>query len=282
MAFNWSNLFGGLGSMFGAGINSATQMKINQENIKMQKEFAQNGIQWKVQDAEKAGIHPAIALGANTYQATPSSVAPDVGSGVSGAFKHFGSAIDSFVEDKEEERNLQLENMKLQNEKEKLEIEKMRNANNPNHFSGLNPKAYTPAPYTTTYETAGGKMVIALNKDLMDYASENKFQDVNMNALIVKEMEEHAHNLNAKSLANGSNKFYIPASLDEIGLNGGLPFLWPVEKKDWQKYVDDRIAVEKKNATKARKEKELEARRRRIGTSADDIPFLHGYRSYGF
>lgn len=143
--FNWGGLagglIGGLGSMIGAGINSATQKQINKENIAMQKEFAQNGIQWKVQDAKKAGIHPSVALGAQTYQATPSSVAPDVGSGVSGAFKHFGSAIDSFIDDKEEERNLQLEALKLANEKDKLEIAKMKQGANNGNVS-LNPNTY--------------------------------------------------------------------------------------------------------------------------------------------
>lgn len=132
-------LFGGLGSLVGAGINSATQSQVNKENIEMQKEFAQNGIQWKVQDAQKAGIHPAVALGAQTYQATPSSVGGDMGSGVSNAFKHFGSAIDSFIDDKEEERSLQLEALKLANEKERLEIAKMKTP------SSLNPSSYVPS-----------------------------------------------------------------------------------------------------------------------------------------
>lgn len=136
-------LLGGFGSIIGAGINSATQSKINKENIAMQKEFAQNGIQWKVQDAQKAGIHPAVALGAQTYQATPSSVAPDVGSGVSGAFKHFGSAIDSYIDDKSEERQLQLEALKLANEKDRIEIEKAKKGSNDN--ASLNPNSYIPS-----------------------------------------------------------------------------------------------------------------------------------------
>lgn len=41
------------------------------KNIKMQKQFAQNGIQWKVADANKAGIHPLYALGAQTHSFAP-------------------------------------------------------------------------------------------------------------------------------------------------------------------------------------------------------------------
>lgn len=40
-------------------------------NANLQREFAQNSIQWKVQDAIKAGIHPLAALGASGYSASP-------------------------------------------------------------------------------------------------------------------------------------------------------------------------------------------------------------------
>lgn len=39
----------------------------------MQKEFAQNGIRWKVEDAVKAGLHPLAALGAQGASYTPVS-----------------------------------------------------------------------------------------------------------------------------------------------------------------------------------------------------------------
>lgn len=48
-------------------------------NIALQREWAQNAIQWKVADAQKAGIHPLYALGASTTSFSPVSV------GVSGA-----------------------------------------------------------------------------------------------------------------------------------------------------------------------------------------------------
>lgn len=46
----------------------------NQANIDMQREFAKNGIRWKVQDAMSAGIHPLYALGAQTQSFSPISV----------------------------------------------------------------------------------------------------------------------------------------------------------------------------------------------------------------
>lgn len=46
--------------------NIANQQAINAQNIAEQEKFAQNTIQWKVADANKAGINPLAALGAST------------------------------------------------------------------------------------------------------------------------------------------------------------------------------------------------------------------------
>lgn len=43
-------------------------------NIAMQKEFAQSGIRWKVEDAARAGIHPLYAMGAQGAMASPVTV----------------------------------------------------------------------------------------------------------------------------------------------------------------------------------------------------------------
>lgn len=57
----------------------------------LQKTFAKNAIQWKVKDAQKAGIHPLYALGANTVSYSPVSVGqPDLGA----MGQDIGSAID--------------------------------------------------------------------------------------------------------------------------------------------------------------------------------------------
>lgn len=47
------------------------QWDLAQQQMQMQKEFAQNGIRWRVQDAEAAGLHPLAALGT-----MPSSYSP--------------------------------------------------------------------------------------------------------------------------------------------------------------------------------------------------------------
>lgn len=67
----------GIGSIIGSNNSAASAEAINQANYEHQKEFAQNGIRWKVADAKAAGLHPLAALGAQTAGYTPSAVVGD-------------------------------------------------------------------------------------------------------------------------------------------------------------------------------------------------------------
>lgn len=51
-----------------------------QQNTEMQKEFAQNGIRWKVADAKAAGLHPVFALGGSGASYTPNPIT--IGGGI--------------------------------------------------------------------------------------------------------------------------------------------------------------------------------------------------------
>lgn len=44
---------------------------VNQQQIDLAREFAKNGIQWRVEDAKKAGLHPLYALGAGATASPP-------------------------------------------------------------------------------------------------------------------------------------------------------------------------------------------------------------------
>lgn len=57
-----------------ARANNALQEKIAQQNLEQQREFAQQGIRWKVQDATAAGLHPLAALGSQVSSFSPISV----------------------------------------------------------------------------------------------------------------------------------------------------------------------------------------------------------------
>ena len=77
-----------LAGLLGAGISGAfgligqnkqnkANRAINAQNIQLQKDFAQQGIQWRVADAKAAGIHPLAALGAQTHSYAPQSIGMD-------------------------------------------------------------------------------------------------------------------------------------------------------------------------------------------------------------
>lgn len=130
--------FNFLGSLFGAGINSAVQSDINNKNANLQREFAQNSIQWKVQDAQKAGIHPLYALGAGGYQASPSYAGPDVGGSVSNALRGLGSAIGAKEQEEflREKQDLELESLALDNLAKRKQISEMGQNVNLNNIFG--------------------------------------------------------------------------------------------------------------------------------------------------
>lgn len=69
-SFDPLNFIGGLMSM-------ENQNKLAQRQEDLQREFAQNSIQWRVNDAKKAGIHPLAALGSQGISYNPSYVGGD-------------------------------------------------------------------------------------------------------------------------------------------------------------------------------------------------------------
>jgi len=84
-----SQIIGGI-----IGKNSAE--KAQKQNIQLQKDFAQHGIQWRVEDAKAAGIHPLAALGAQTTSFSPISVGGDpLAAGISGAGQDISRAVNA-------------------------------------------------------------------------------------------------------------------------------------------------------------------------------------------
>jgi len=117
MATPWDGILGAAGSVIGSifGKSEADQ------NVKMQKQFAQQGIQWKVADAKKAGIHPLYALGAQTHSFAP--VQTGISENMASAGQSLGRAVDAYRSNGERldgftkaSQSLQLENQKLNND----------------------------------------------------------------------------------------------------------------------------------------------------------------------
>lgn len=97
-----------LGSVLGAiGTGIGTYLNYNQnkdmnaqqayaeqqrfeKNVALQKEFAQNAVKWKVDDALQSGIHPLYALGAPTMSFSPQALG-DIGSNKTDFAKSFSS-----------------------------------------------------------------------------------------------------------------------------------------------------------------------------------------------
>lgn len=99
----------------------------------MQKEFAKEGIRWRVADAKAAGIHPIYALGASGATYTPSSAAFAADTSIPNAFAAAGQDIGRAVNSTRTQtervtaftqaaQGLALEKGKLENEVLKLEI----------------------------------------------------------------------------------------------------------------------------------------------------------------
>lgn len=89
-----AGLFGG-----GGGSNYWQQLGIMREQAQLQREFAQNGIQWRVRDAQAAGIHPLYALGGSGASYSPSAVhvgdsgSPDLGRDLRDMGQGIGRAV---------------------------------------------------------------------------------------------------------------------------------------------------------------------------------------------
>lgn len=61
-----------LGSLFGGRRDRKAQEEANAQNVAYQREFAQHGISWRVEDAKRAGLHPLFALGGTGATFSPS------------------------------------------------------------------------------------------------------------------------------------------------------------------------------------------------------------------
>lgn len=85
-------IIGGLGSLVGGAISATNSKKVARMNIEAQREFAQNGVRWRVADAKAAGVHPSVALGMSGASFTPvSGYTGDYG--ISEAAQQFGQGI---------------------------------------------------------------------------------------------------------------------------------------------------------------------------------------------
>lgn len=86
---------GAAASLAGGFLNRSAAQDMNAQNIANQMLFAKNAIQWKVQDAQKAGIHPLFALGASTQGFNNVVGDTSLGSAISDAGQNIGRAVSA-------------------------------------------------------------------------------------------------------------------------------------------------------------------------------------------
>jgi hypothetical protein len=122
-------MFEAIGSLVGAGLNYLG----GQKNLALQKAAMKKGIQWKVADAKKAGIHPLYALGAPAFNPSPvnfgdmASAGQDIGRALD-AGKTFKGKVDEFTA---ATQKLQIRRMELENNLLASQVAKSNQPGNP-------------------------------------------------------------------------------------------------------------------------------------------------------
>lgn len=100
-----------LGGLFG----KSSQKKQMEAQIDAQRQFAQNGIRWKVEDAQKAGVHPLYALGASTNSFSPIGIGGDpLAEGIANAGQDIGRAVAAKQTAPERAFSTQMQALQLQ------------------------------------------------------------------------------------------------------------------------------------------------------------------------
>lgn len=128
-----ATLLGGGMGLLGGGINALFNRKANRQNEQAQRDFAQHGVQWKVEDAKRAGIHPLYALGANTTSFSPSYVGDSsIGNSLQNMGQDVSRAMIAQTDQKTRDiayetavKQRTLENMTLDNQIKATQLRKM-------------------------------------------------------------------------------------------------------------------------------------------------------------
>lgn len=145
-------------------------------NVELQREFAKNGIQWRVEDARKAGLSPLAALGSGGASFSPvsvGSVAPDFDSTVpylGQMGQNISRAVRATASEKTRQElemgELQLDNMRLDNQLLQMRINQMSQIGPP---VPTEPRVMPDTGYT---KTLGGGLAPVPSHDFADRAED--------------------------------------------------------------------------------------------------------------
>lgn len=136
----------GLGSTVGGGIDSNqankttqgyynSQMNLARQQMQFQQDYAKSVMQWRVEDAKKAGVHPMAALGMSNPSYSPVSL-PSIPSsaGIDASFNpmEFGQSLNyaaTKAKDRQQQAQmvgLQMRGLELDNEFKQAQIDALK------------------------------------------------------------------------------------------------------------------------------------------------------------
>lgn len=82
-------------SLIGGAIGNRSRESAGNKNADMQREFAQQGVRWRVADAKAAGLHPLAALGMSGMPSASPAYVGDTGQWAADAGQDIGRAINA-------------------------------------------------------------------------------------------------------------------------------------------------------------------------------------------
>lgn len=167
-----------IGNMIGSQQNASSQDEANkinreqdQQNIAMQKEFAQHGVRWKVEDAKRAGINPLVALGGSTHSFSPVSVGAE-SSRPGDMAVNMGQDISRAIQATRTQNERQLVNLQLANAQADLDGKVIDNQIRASQLQKMNQTGPPmPSAMDTGYISGQGNSVKVKPSEV--YASES-------------------------------------------------------------------------------------------------------------
>lgn len=206
-------------SLIGGLFGQKSQEKTAEKNIQLQKDFAQQGIQWKVADAKAAGIHPLYALGAQTHSFSPVSVGDSLSPALANAGQDIGRAINSTSDGSTRVSAIAKAAEALALEKAGLENELLRSQIRRNNSAGTPP----PVPLPGT-------------KWLIPGQGETTIPDV-PGTILDKPLE--------RSGVDPSRGYSEVGAIPDVGYSNSAPgYYWPVPSEDIKRRIEDNLPAE--------------------------------------
>lgn len=186
-----------LGSLISAGagligglLGNKANAKANDQNAALQKEAAQNQVQWRVADANKAGVSPLVALGMSPISMSPSYVGDtSLPASMANMGQDIGRAVSAKMGPQERVNAtlgaLQIERAQLENDVLRQQLRSHSAAGTPPGIAGATvvpgagdaPVIEITPPTRTPYVTRGDGSFMKTSPMMDAQVAENRYGD---------------------------------------------------------------------------------------------------------